>query len=101
MKENEKTEKGWSFDTDREKMRDFSEISKDDFLFSYSYVSEKEYEATKKALHDMNTTPRERYLQLCQIDYNKYKEAWEKEHSSNEFPSSFEEWLANEENEED
>jgi len=36
------------FTTDWEKMRDYFQISKEEFLASYSYVSEAEYDATKK-----------------------------------------------------
>lgn len=35
-----------SFITDKEKMRDFFRLSKRDFLNSYSYLSEKEYDST-------------------------------------------------------
>lgn len=35
---------------DAEKMRDFKEISKDDFLASYSYMTEKEYDLTAEAV---------------------------------------------------
>lgn len=37
-----------NFINDEEKMRDFYNLSKDDFLNSYSYLSEKEYDNTKK-----------------------------------------------------
>ena len=40
--------KGIPFDNDVEKMLDFMELSKEDFLKSYSYLSEEDYEATKK-----------------------------------------------------
>ncbi len=36
------------FTTDWEKMRDFFKLTKEEFLMSYSYLTEKEYEATKK-----------------------------------------------------
>lgn len=35
------------FTEDKEKMRDFRILSKDEFLKFYSYISEEEYEATK------------------------------------------------------
>jgi hypothetical protein len=35
---------------DEEKMRDFFEVSKEEFLFSYSYLTEEEYDTTKKAV---------------------------------------------------
>ena len=37
-----------SFSNDKEKMIDFLELTKDEFLQSYSYLTEKEYEETKK-----------------------------------------------------
>lgn len=36
----------YSFIDDTEKMRDFIYLSKEEFLFSYSYLTEEEYEAT-------------------------------------------------------
>ena len=38
------------FTTDWEKMRDYFQISKEEFLASYSYVTEAEYDATKKVV---------------------------------------------------
>lgn len=35
-----------SFTTDEEKIRDFLVLSKEEFLFSYSYLTESEYDAT-------------------------------------------------------
>ena len=35
------------FSDDAEKMRDFNELSKEEFLVSYSYLTDEEYEATK------------------------------------------------------
>ena len=35
------------FCDDAEKMRDFHTLSKEDFLFSYSYVTEEEYNLTR------------------------------------------------------
>lgn len=37
-----------SFIDDEEKMRDFVEMKKEDFLASYSYLTEEEYDATEK-----------------------------------------------------
>lgn len=37
-----------NFCSDNEKMVDFIEMSKEDFLKSYPYLTEEEYEATKK-----------------------------------------------------
>ena len=39
-----------NFLDDKEKMRDFKELSKEEFLKSYSYLTEEEYENTKKAI---------------------------------------------------
>lgn len=39
----------WGFLNDNEKMRDFIRMSKEDFLRSYSYLTEYEYEATRNA----------------------------------------------------
>ena len=36
------------FTTDWEKMRDFFQLTKEEFLISYSYMTEEEYGATKK-----------------------------------------------------
>ena len=38
------------FTDDKEKMRDFSELTKEEFLESYSYLTEEEYELTKKTV---------------------------------------------------
>lgn len=35
------------FTDDKEKMRDFAELTKDEFLRSYSYLTEEEYDATQ------------------------------------------------------
>lgn len=37
-----------SFIDDQEKMIDFFELTKEEFLQSYSYLTEEEYEATKQ-----------------------------------------------------
>ena len=47
-------EKKLSFTDDIDKMWDFATISKNDFLMSYSYVSEKEYDATAVELKNKN-----------------------------------------------
>lgn len=41
---------GYSFEKDEEKMRDFGELSRDDFLQSYSYLNERDYAATVAAV---------------------------------------------------
>ena len=37
-----------NFINDEEKMRDFYELTKEEFLFSYSYLTEEEYDNTAK-----------------------------------------------------
>ena len=44
---------GLSFLDDEEKMRDFYLLSKEEFLASYSYLTEEEYEATKRDLEEI------------------------------------------------
>ena len=41
-------DEGWNFATDPDKMRDFFRLTKEEFLTTYSYLTEQEYEATKK-----------------------------------------------------
>lgn len=41
-----------SFIDDEEKMRDFKELTKEEFLFSYSYLTEEEYDATMRCLNE-------------------------------------------------
>ena len=45
-----------TFESDIDKMYDFDKISKEEFLASYGYVSEEEYDATAKYLKDNNLT---------------------------------------------
>lgn len=52
--------KHYDFLDDKEKMRDFFVISKEEFLFSYSYLDEEEYNLTKE---------RARLLRLKPSDY--------------------------------
>ena len=40
------------FCDDAEKMRDFHTLSKEDFLFSYSYVTEEEYNLTRMKVNN-------------------------------------------------
>lgn len=47
-----KIEKTPTFENDREKMEDFFHISKEEFLSSYDYLSEEEYDATKLKLQE-------------------------------------------------
>lgn len=45
-------EKNISFECDAEKMRDFVSLSKEEFLKSYSYLTEEEYDATAKVVEN-------------------------------------------------
>ena len=45
--------KGYDFLGDEPKMHDFLTIGKEDFLESYSYLTEEDYEATYKAVMDI------------------------------------------------
>lgn len=60
------------FITDIEKMRDFFEIFKEEFLFSYSYLTEKEYDLTVEKIRDMTTEEVERIKEQCKAlpDYD-------------------------------
>lgn len=51
----ENTFKEKSFQDDEEKMRDFYKLSKEDFFNSYSYLTEEEYENTKKIVNKIKT----------------------------------------------
>ena len=63
------------FIDDEEKMRDFYKLSKEEFLNSYSYLTENDYEKTIKVLNDTNETlkfkNKEYTLKVC--TYNKTK----------------------------
>jgi len=52
------------FTTDWEKMRDYFQISKEEFLASYSYVSEAEYDATKKIVEKKDALDKDLYKDL-------------------------------------
>ena len=60
------------FITDIEKMRDFFKISKEEFLFSYSYLKEEEYNLTAEKIRDMTTEEVERIKEQCKVlpDYD-------------------------------
>ena len=53
------------FITDIEKMRDFFEISKEKFLFSYSYLKEEEYNLTAEKIRGMTAEEIERIKEQC------------------------------------
>jgi hypothetical protein len=52
------------FTTDWEKMRDYFQISKEEFLASYSYVSEAEYDATAKIVEKKDALDKDLYEDL-------------------------------------
>jgi len=52
------------FTTDWEKMRDYFQISKEEFLASYSYVTEAEYDATKKVVEKKDALDKDLYEDL-------------------------------------
>lgn len=51
-----------SFIDDEEKMADFKVLSKDEFLFSYSYLTEEEYDATFKEVTECQTEYQENLI---------------------------------------
>jgi hypothetical protein len=53
-----------NFTTDWEKMRDYFQISKEEFLASYSYVTEAEYDATKKVVEKKDALDKDSYKDL-------------------------------------
>lgn len=62
-------EKKLSFTDDIDKMRDFDSLSKEEFLSSYSYLTEEEYDATAEELKSQNLTG------LHMVKVLSYKEA--------------------------
>lgn len=53
------------FVDDIEKMRDFFEISKEEFLLSYSYLDEEDYDLTNEKVKNMSTDMIEHLKKLC------------------------------------
>ena len=52
-----------NFINDEEKMMDYWDLTKEQFLFSYSYLTEEEYEATREIVDDRdNILAKLRYL---------------------------------------
>ena len=45
-----------TFIDDKEKMRDFYELTKEEFLAFYSYLTEEEYDATREAVKEVQGT---------------------------------------------
>jgi len=57
------------FIDDKDKMIDFKILSKEEFLNSYSYLTEKEYDDTKKKIDNLDL----RFCHLCgSVEENKY-----------------------------
>ena len=53
------------FITDIEKMRDFFKISKEEFLMSYSYLDEVEYNLTVEKINNMTASEIETIMAKC------------------------------------
>lgn len=53
------------FITDIEKMRDFFKISKKEFLMSYSYLDEVEYNLTVEKINNMTASEVETIMAKC------------------------------------
>lgn len=53
------------FITDIEKMRDFFELTKKEFLMSYSYLEEIEYDLTVEKINNMTTSEIEMIKAKC------------------------------------
>lgn len=60
------------FIDDKDKMQDYFELTKDEFLKSYSYLTEDDYDATTKALEKSNNVSRLNILRelLEQTEHN-------------------------------
>lgn len=60
------------FITDIEKMRDFFKVSKEEFLLSYSYLEEEEYDLTAEKIRGMTAEEIERIKEQCKAlpDYD-------------------------------
>ena len=50
-----------TFIDDKEKMRDFYELTKEEFLASYSYLTEEEYDATREVVNGFKNKYEEMY----------------------------------------
>ena len=55
------------FITDIEKMRDFFKISKEEFLMSYSYLDEVEYNLTAEKINSMTISEVEKMMYQCEV----------------------------------
>lgn len=89
-----------NFADDREKIRDFAEISKDEFLRSYSYIEEEEYDATTEWLEMHGLSAQGQYKKLLWKEYLDYLDSWALHHTDvanyGMSPACFDEWKDNE-----
>jgi hypothetical protein len=85
-----------NFADDREKIRDFAEISKDEFLRSYSYIEEEEYDATTEWLKQHGLSAQGQYKKLLWQEYLDYLDSWALYHADvanyGMSPACFNEW---------
>ena len=58
-------ESHWIYKKKIQEMRDFFEISKEEFLFSYSYLEEKEYDLTVEKIRNMTAEDIEKIKEQC------------------------------------
>lgn len=77
-----------SFSDDEEKMKDFEHLTKDEFLASYSYLTEGEYDAVREAytLH----------YRGYEIEYIPHRNAWRVEANGHTIAYESEEWSIDE-----
>ena len=89
-----------NFADDKDKMWDFAELAKDEFLRSYSYIEEEEYDATAEWLKANGITAMGQYRRLHWQDYLDYLDRWTLEHKDitnyEMSPACFDEWEDNE-----
>ena len=64
---------GLSFIDDKEKMRDFLKLSKEEFLNSYSYLTKEDYETTEVAYQYQNLQPLNRVIDLTLEEIKGFK----------------------------
>ena len=88
-----------NFADDREKLRDFAEIPKDEFLRSYSYIEEEQYDATTEWFKMHGLSPLDQYRKLLWEEYLDYLESWALHHKDvanyGMSPACFDEWYDN------
>ena len=72
----EKNFKAGNFIDDTEKMRDFQTLSKEDFLESYSYLTEEEYENTMQIALQRAYKRLEEIEKELQLEYEDGETCW-------------------------